>query len=350
MTNRAVGTALVGYGFAGKTLHAPLIRSVPGLHLVAIVSNNEAKVKADLPDVPVVAAAEQVFADPAVELVVIATPNDSHFDLARRALAGRKHVVIDKPFTTTVAEAMELIACAERAGRLLSVFHSRRWDADFLTVRQVIATGELGDVMHFESHYDRYRPAVVPRWRERPGPGSGIWFDLGSHLADQALQLFGAPEAVYGDLAVQRRGAEAADYFHVLLRYGNRRVVLHGSNLFAESSRRFEVHGTKGSYIKTGMDPQEPAMRRGERPGGPGWGIDPNDGILTAWVNNTAQARRVETLPGDYREYYQAMGRAIREGAPNPVSPFEALAAMAVLEIACRSSEQLRELALSSVI
>ena len=337
-----MNVALVGYGFAGKTLHAPLIRSVPGMQLRTVVSSNPAKVKADLPDVAVCGSPDEAFADRAVELVVIATPNHTHFDLGRRALEAGKHVVIDKPFTATVAEAVRLIAMSESAGRLLSVFHSRRWDADFLTVRQVIASGELGQVMYFESHYDRYRPQVQARWRERPGPGSGIWFDLGSHLADQALELFGAPESVYADLAMQRDGAEAVDYFHVMLRYGRKRVVLHGSNLCVDSSRRFEVHGTLGSYTKRGMDTQEPALRRGEFPGGPGWGVDPQDGT----VHGVEAVRAVTTVPGDYREYYRAIRRAIREGGPNPVSPFGALATMAVLEAGCRSARQRKEVAL----
>ena len=239
---------------------------------------------------------------------------------------------------------MKLIAVSAAAGRLLSVFHSRRWDADFLTVRQVIASGQLGPVMHFESHYDRYRPQVRPRWRERAGKGSGIWFDLGSHLVDQALEIFGMPQAVYADLAMQRDRAEAVDYFHVLMRYGNRRVVLHGSNLFVDSSRRFEVHGTLGSYTKRGMDPQEPALRRGESPGAPGWGVDPEHG----WLHRPEAVRPVPTLPGDWRDYYRGIVRSIHGGAPNPVSPFAALAVVAVLEAACQSAARATEVTIRS--
>jgi predicted dehydrogenase len=336
-----VKVALLGYGFAGKTIHAPLIRSVPGLELATVVSSNPGKVKADLPDVAVAGSPGEAFGDASVELVVIATPNDTHFALGRQALAAGKHVVIDKPFTVTVDEAVELIARSEAAGRLLSVFHNRRWDSDFLTVRQVIASGELGEVMHFESHYDRYRPQVQARWREGPGKGSGIWFDLGSHLVDQALVLFGVPETVYADLEMQRAGAKAVDYFHVVLRYGRRRVILHGSNLFADSSRRFEVHGTLGSYGKRGMDPQEAALRRGEAPGGPGWGVDAEDGTL----HTAGGTRTAPTIPGDYREYYRRIVKAVREGGPNPVSPFEALATMAMLAAGCTSAEERREIA-----
>lgn len=339
-----MNVALLGYGYAGKTLHAPLIRSVPGLRLTTVMSSRAAQVKADLPDVSLVSSADDVFADSAVDLVVIATPNDTHFDLARRSLAAGKHVVVDKPFTITVAEASALAALANGAGRLLSVFHNRRWDADFLTVRQLIAAGEVGEVVHFESHFDRYRPVVQNRWREGPGLGGGIWLDLGSHLVDQALQLFGPPEAVFADLEMQRSAAVAVDYFHVLLRYGPMRVVLHGSNLVAETVRRFEVHGTGGSFVKYGMDTQEDALKRGEHPGGPGWGVDPREGVLTAWIEDAPQVRQVPMVPGNYPAYYQAVRDAIGKGARNPVPPEEALAVMTVLDLAGQSAAEGREL------
>jgi len=333
-----MNVALLGYGYAGKTLHAPLIRSVRGLHLTAVMSSRA------VPDVTVVRSADEVFADPTVDLVVIATPNDTHYDLAHRALAAGKHVVVDKPFTITPEDASALIAQAPATARLLSVFHNRRWDADFLTVRQLIAGGELGDVVHFESHFDRYRPVIQNRWREGPGPGAGIWFDLGSHLVDQALQLFGPPEAVFADLALQRTGAVAVDYFHVLLRYARLRLVLHGSNLVAETVRRFEVHGTGGSFVKYGLDTQEDSLKRGEHPGGPAWGADPRHGVLTAWIDGAPQVRQVPMIPGNYPAYYEAVRDAIEEGAPNPVPPEEALAVMKVLELAARSAAEGRQL------
>jgi predicted dehydrogenase len=299
--------ALLGYGFAGKTIHAPLIRSVPGLELVQAVSRN---------------GVDDVLDNPAVELVVIATPNATHFDLARRALRAGKRVVVDKPFTVTVDEGRQLIALAAGRGLFLSVFHSRRWDSDFLTVRALLARGELGEVVHFESHYDRYRPTVQNRWREQAGPGSGIWFDLGSHLVDQTLQLFGAPDSICADLGIQRVGGAAVDYFHVLLRYGRMRAILHGSNLAAGETPRFIVHGTAGSFVKYGMDTQEPALRRGELPGSGGWGADPRPGTLTT----ASGSRLVETIPGDYRAYYEA----VRDGR-NPVPPEQALQVVELL-------------------
>ena len=319
--------ALLGYGFAGKTIHAPLLRSVAGLDLVQVMSGNAPRVHADLPGIAVTSSADEVFGNPAVDLVVIATPNVTHCDLARRALMAGKRVVVDKPFTVTGEEARELMALAEARGLFLSVFHSRRFDADYLTVRALLERGELGELVHFESHYERYRPVVQNRWREQAGPGSGIWYDLGSHLVDQVLHLFGPPESMYGDLAVQREGGAAVDYFHVLLRYGKLRVILHGSNLVVAETPRFILHGTLGSFVKYGMDTQEPALRRGELPGSGDWGADPRHGMLTT----PAGSRLVETLPGDYRAYYEA----VRDGR-NPVPAAEAALVVEVLEtLAC---------------
>jgi predicted dehydrogenase len=307
-----------------------LIRSVAGLELVQVLSSNAARVRADLPGMAVTPAADEVFANPAIGLVVIATPNTSHFDLAQRALRAGKHVVIDKPFTVTVEEGQELIALAAERGLLLSVFHSRRWDGDFLTVRRLLASGELGDLMHFESHYDRYRPVVQNRWREQAGPGSGIWFDLGSHLVDQTLHLFGTPDSMTADIGIQRAGGAAVDYFHVVLHYGRMRAILHGSNLVVAETPRFQLHGTEASFVKYGMDTQEPALRRGELPGFSGWGEDPRHGTLTT----PAGSRLVETLPGDYRGYYEAVRDAIEHGGENPVPAEQALEVVKVLNCA----------------
>src|SRR5512133_3542028 len=244
---RTANVALIGFGLAGRVFHAPLISAVDGLKLTAIVSSRKDEIEKLYPDVRVLQTAEQAFADPGIDLVVVATPNDSHFDLASRALAAGKHVVVDKPFARTSAEARALIAQA--TGRLLTVFQNRRWDSDFLTLKRLIAEGALGDVVYFESHFDRFRPAVRDRWREHAGPATGIWYDLGAHLVDQALQLFGMPLGVMADLAGRRDGALTTDYFHVLLRYEQRRVVLSGDSLAPADDRRFVVHGTAASFL-----------------------------------------------------------------------------------------------------
>src|SRR5471030_1018426 len=195
---------LVGYGFASKTFHSPLISGTPGLELAVVSSSDASKVHADWPNVTVVDSAEKIFSDPTIDLVVIPTPNTTHFPLAQQALEAGKHVIVDKPFTVTLGEARSLNVLAQEKGKVLSVFHNRRWDSDFLTVKTLINEGTLGDVVYFESHYDRYKPQVLERWRESAAQGSGIWYDLGSHLLDQALQLFGTPDTLQADLEIGR--------------------------------------------------------------------------------------------------------------------------------------------------
>ncbi|AOY01344.1 oxidoreductase [Jeongeupia sp. USM3] len=341
-----LNVALVGYGYAGKTFHAPLIAAVPGMALAAIVSSGKDKVVADWPQVAVHAGVDTVLADPAIGLIVIATPNDTHFDLARRALEAGKHVVVDKPFTVTVAEARELDAIAQKARRVLSVFHNRRWDADFLTLKALIDTGKLGDVVQFESHFDRFRPQVRSRWREADVPGAGLWYDLGPHIVDQTLQLFGKPDAVYADFAKRRNGAQATDYFHVLLRYPATRVILHGSVLVPGGGPRFAVHGTLASYIKHGLDVQEDQLKAGRQPGCDGWGVDHQHGIRYVGDADVPGVEPVATLPGDYRHYYAGVRDAVTAGAANPVPAAEAILVMEIIELAIRAAEARRELAL----
>jgi predicted dehydrogenase len=294
-------------------------------------------VRVDRPEV-VVGTVEEVLARSGVDVVVIATPNDTHVNLARRALEAGKHVVVDKPFTLTLAEARELTLLAAWTGRQLSVFHNRRWDADFLTVRRLIAGGELGEIVHFESHFDRYRPEVRQRWREAATPGGGLWYDLGPHLIDHAVRLFGPPLAVYADFAQQREGAEAVDYAHVLLRYPRLRVILHAGMLVPGETPRFTLHGTLGSYVKYGLDTQEEALKQGKVPGGPGWGSDPRDGALTTWRNGAPHVRAVPTECGDYRAYYVRLRDAVLGQGPSPVPVEEAVTVMAVLELASESA------------
>jgi len=282
-----------------------------------------------------------------VDLVVIATPNQLHARQAHAALQSGKHVVVDKPFTVSVDEARDLIAHAERAGRVLSVFHNRRYDSDFVTLRGLIGAGALGEVTQYESHFDRFRPEPRFRWREQPGPGAGLWFDLGSHLIDQAVQLFGAPIGITADIAVQRDGGVTDDYFHALLRYPRTRVILHASTLMSAHDLRFSVHGTAGSFIKHGMDSQEDALKAGRTPGDAGWGHDPRPGTLTsATGDDTATTRTVDGIPGDYRHYYAAVRHAILGTGTNPVPAAQALAVMELLAAGLESSLARREITL----
>ncbi|WP_295945139.1 oxidoreductase [uncultured Xanthomonas sp.] len=331
--------ALLGFGYVGRTFHAPLIAHTPGLHLHTVVSRQAEVVHAAWPQARVVADAAQAFADPRIDAVVIATPNQTHAPLALAALAQGKHVLVDKPFTLDVAEAQQVLAQAQRADRIVSVFQNRRWDGDFLGVRALLEAGTLGEIAEFHSHFDRHRPQVVDRWREHALPGSGLWFDLGPHLLDQALQLFGPPQSLQADLALQRPGAQTVDYVHAVLRYPRLRVVLHAGSLVAANGLRFALHGSGGSYVKHGLDTQEAQLRAGVAPGAPGWGEDPLPGQLRLVGADGTHA--VQTLPaprGDYRDCYAAFREAIAGRAPAPVDAAQALAVMRLLEAGVRSA------------
>ncbi|MGY4398691.1 putative dehydrogenase [Sphingomonas sp. UYAg733] len=330
-----IRVGLIGYGFSGKTFHAPLIRSVAGLELCMIGSSDEQKVHADLPGIRVVADPLIVATSPDIDMVVIATPNDSHAPLARAALAADKHVVVDKPFTLTLADARQLRATAAHRERLLSVFHNRRWDSDYLSVRQAIADGVVGVVKQFDSHFDRFRPEIRDRWREREGRGSGVWFDLGPHLVDQALQVFGLPDRVTADLARLRIDAQADDWAHVVLDYPTLRVVLQASMVVAGGSPRFVVHGDAGSIVKRHADLQEQQLLAGLAPGAPGWGDDPDSLLI---YDGNGHRRTLPARAGDQRLFYAGVVEALRGSAPNPVSPEQAIAVMACIEAATESA------------
>ncbi|WP_110668606.1 oxidoreductase [Salinicola halophilus] len=338
----AIRVGLVGYGMASKRFHAPLIMAQEGLNLVSVSSRDATKVRADWPEIPVESSPEALFAREDIDLVVIPTPNTTHYALVKAALEAGKHVVVDKPFTVTVAEAEELCLLAAKQKRWLAVFHNRRWDADFLTVRNLIDGRTLGDVVHFESHFDRFRPEISQRWREEPTPGSGIWFDLGAHLLDQSLVLFGRPDAITLDLANQRTGARVDDYFHAVLRYGDKRVVLHGGSLVAAPTARFTVHGTRGSYVKHGFDPQEAMLQRGDRLPSPHWGEDWRHGMLTIGQvreGGQPELHEIPTLPGDYLAFYTGVRDAILGRGPLPVTAESALDVMRLLEAGVKSAE-----------
>lgn len=345
MELQPIDVGLIGFGFAGRTFHAPVIRAVAGLRLGAILQRKGNDAANAYPDVRIAHTLEELLASGSIQLVVIATPNTSHFDLARQCLLAGRHVVVDKPFTTSYAEAAELVALAEKCGRLLSVYHNRRFDGDFKTLRHLIATQALGRIVLYESRYDRYRLQLRPgAWRELPGAGNGVFFDLGPHLIDQALALFGAPEAVSADVRIERDGAVVDDAFDVTLRYPRLRVLLRATMLASKPAPHFLIHGASGSYVKYGLDPQENALKRGELPGGPGWGKEPPEawGTLSQVEGETVTERLVPTGTGDYREYYENVRDAILGKAKLEVTPQGALSVMRILELAQQSSRERR--------
>ncbi|SDL02254.1 Predicted dehydrogenase [Franzmannia pantelleriensis] len=336
-----VNVAVVGFGFASQTFHIPLIQATPGLQLVAVSSSNADNVTAALPEVAVAATPQALFAREDVDLVVIPTPNETHFPLAKAALAAGKHVVLDKPFTVTLAEAKTLKSLADDAGRRLSVFHNRRWDSDFLTLKALLASGELGRVVSLESRFDRFRPEVRDRWREKPRPGGGIWYDLGPHLLDQACELFGKPRAIQLNLARQRDDASVEDDFLCLLDYPGCRVSLAASTLVAAETPRFRVHGTRGSYVKYGLDPQEARLKAGETPVRD-WGMDARDGQLSLAEGSQGAVSQTTytTLPGDYLAYYREVVAALTGSGDMPVSVEDAIRSMRLLEAGLDSHRQ----------
>jgi predicted dehydrogenase len=336
-----IRVGLVGYGMAGRIFHAPLLHAVPAMTLKTISTSKAGEVAALDPAIRCAGSAAEIFADPAIDLVVIATPSATHAALAADALRAGKHVVVDKPFALSLAEAQDLAALAAQCGKQLAVFHNRRFDSDFLSVRAAIDGGLVGRVTHFESHFDRFRPEIRDRWREDGSPGSGAWLDLGPHLVDQALALFGRPDAVSADFAALRDGAVSDDWAHVVLRYAQMRVVLHASMTVAGAegggSPRFIVHGTGGTLIKRLLDPQETQLVAGLRPGDDGWGVDPDPlEIYDAGGRMTTRP----ALVGCQEGFYAQVAAAIQSGGPLPTPVEDALAVQAVIETAQRSARE----------
>ena len=330
--------ALIGFGSAGRELHAPLISAAPGLRLAVIGSSQGHSVASANPGVEVVSDPLVAVRHPDVDLAVIATPNDTHAPLAEAALLAGKHVVVDKPFTVTLAEARALAATSAQAGRVLSVFQNRRWDSDFLGIARELAAGRIGVVVELRSEMSRYRPQVRDRWRERQGPGAGIWYDLAPHLIDQALVLFGPPETVLADLQIQRTDGSTIDWFQAVLGYGRKRVILASSMMAADPATRFLVRGTKGSLIKRRGDPQEDQLLAGQEPGSPGWGRDPDPLILVS--GEAGAPTELATPAGNYLAYYLAIRDALHGEGPSPVTPAQAVTVMAILEAGLQSSDE----------
>jgi scyllo-inositol 2-dehydrogenase (NADP+) len=340
-----IRTGLIGFGLGGTAFHAPLVTAVEGFELVAVATRKAEAVAVSYPNAAVTTP-EALIADPDIALVIVSTPNDTHFPLARAALLAGKHVVIDKPFANSVEEARQLIDLAAERGRLVIPFHNRRWDSDFLTVRKLLGSGRLGEVLLFEAHWDRFRPELAQPWKESLAAGSGQLPDLGPHMIDQTLLLFGAPDAVSADLAAQRIEGEVDDYFALTLHYGERRVILSSSRLVASPRPRFGIHGRKGSFVKFGLDPQEMAVRAGGKVTDPVHGIeDPSiRGVLTL---GDGTRETIVSERGDYRCFYAGAVQAIANGEPTPVCPEDALAGLKLIELARRSAAEGRRLAFS---
>ena len=321
-----IRVALIGFGDAGRQLHAPLISSTPGLTLAVIGSSQGISAGSAYPGIVVVLDYLAAAQHPDVDLVVIATPNDTHAPLAEAALRAGKHVVVDKPFTVTLAEARALAATAAAAERGLSVFQNRRWDSDFLGIARELATGRIGNVVEFRSEISRYRPQIRDRWRERAGPGAGIWYDLAPHLVDQALVLFGPPETVQAELLVQRTGGSTIDWFQSVLGYGRTRVILTSSSIAADAGMRFLVRGTRGSLTKHRGDLQDDQLA---------------DSLILVTGEGEAPIE-IAAPAGNHLTYYLAVHDALRGEGELPVTPAQATTLMAIIEAGVQSSDERR--------
>ncbi|KVH69462.1 oxidoreductase [Burkholderia ubonensis] len=335
---------LMGFGFAGATFHAPVIAASGRTQVAAIATGQPDRARAAYPDARIVADLDALLALDDVECVVIATPNDTHFPLARQVLDAGRHVVVDKPVTLTSDEALALARLANTRSRVFAPFHNRRWDGDFLTVRRVVESGELGRITYVTSHFDRFRPQVRVRWREEAARGGGLLLDLGPHLIDQALALFGLPDTVSATVKTRRDNGSAPDFVHVQLGYPDKDVALHASALSAIEPARFTLHGTRGSYQKFGLDTQEDQLKAGLTPDDVEFGGGNPPGVLRVLDGDVETERPVPTLDGQYAEFYRALAASIREGAPFPVTPQDAVDVMTIIELAAQSEHEGRRL------
>ena len=335
-----IDVGLIGFGLAGRYFHAPLINAVPGLRLAAVLQRSGEEAAKRYPEAHIVRSIEELLAIDSIRLVVIASPNQTHFPFAVQCLEAGRDVVVDKPITPTLPEAIELFRIAKKSGRLLTVFHSRRFDADFQTVRQVVASGELGQVLRFETHYDRYRPTSrANAWREVPGPGSGILFDLAPHLIDHAMMLFGTPEAIAADIRIERPGFLTDDAFDICFFYPhNLRAHLHATMLCVTPRPRFVLLGEKGTFVKNEFDALEQALRREDIPKGESWVLDPEEnwGVLTVAADGQTRKRKVASR-GDWREFYANVRDALLGQAALQVTPDQVIDVMMALELAQES-------------
>ncbi|NLO70303.1 MAG: Gfo/Idh/MocA family oxidoreductase [Porphyromonadaceae bacterium] len=342
-----IKTGIIGYGLSGRVFHAPFIDVVEGFELTAISTTNKdgiKLIKQRYPLTKIVHGADDIINDPEIDLVIITSPNTVHFSQAKESLLAGKHVVIEKPFTNTSAEADELIEISKREGKILTAYHNRRFVSDTKTVKKIFESGILGEVIDFEAHFDRFRPEPrgAGNWRENPLPGSGIFYDLGSHLIDQALHFFGLPKAVTAHIKSQRPWAKADDCFDVKLHYPTLTATLKSSMLVNIPGPTFQIHGTKGSYVKYGLDVQEENLNNGMIPNTPDWGKEPEEiwGKLVTEVNGMKISSTVESENGDYREYFINLRDTILGKTELAVKPEEARNVIRVIELAFQSSNE----------
>jgi len=346
---RTIKTGIIGFGIGGNVFHAPIIDTTEGLSISKIRARKESEINLAKQRYPLAAVtdnSDDIINDPDIDLVVIATPNDSHHSLAKQAMLAGKHVVVDKPFTINTADADDLIKIGKQQKRILSVHHNRRYDSDFKTIQKILNGKLLGRLVEFESHYDRFRNFLKPgAWREKDEPGAGILYDLGAHLIDQPLVLFGSPGAITADIRVQREGTKATDNFELILHYTDLKVTLKAGMLVSQPLPRYILLGDKGSFVKYGLDVQEVALKAGLTPlTKSDWGIEPESvwGNLVTEINGINFTGKVQSETGDYRDYYANVYAAIVGEKPLDVTAEHARNIIRVIELAIQSSKEKR--------
>ena len=337
-----IKTAICSFGMSGWVFHAPFISLHPGFAFSAVWERSKNLAEQKYPGVKTYRTLESILADAGIELVVVNTPNYTHFEFAKEALLAGKHVIVEKPFTVTTQQSQELIDLAESKHRKLSVYHNRRYDSDYRTVKRIVDQGWLGDIVEAEIHYDRFKEELSPKiHKETPGPGTGALYDLGSHLIDQALQLFGKPEALFADIVIMRPISKVDDYFELLFYYPTMRVRLKASYQVREALPGYAVHGSKGSFIKARTDVQETSLQAGKQPGTDDWGKEPENekGFLHTEKDGKLIKEHVPSLRGNYGDYYEAIYQAIRHDKPVPVSGADGMEVVRIIELALESSK-----------
>jgi len=340
-------TGLASYGMSGRVFHAPFLEANPGYILKTILERTPKRSKEKYPAVNIVKSYEELLSDKNIDLIVVNTPDHTHYELAKKALNAGKHVVVEKPFVVKSSDGEELIKIAEEKNLVLSVFQNRRWDGDFLTVKKVINDGLLGRLVEYETHFDRYRNFIKDNtWKEEEGKGTGILYNLGSHLIDQALVLFGLPELVNANIRTFRDGGKVNDYFDIRFEYLNFRVILKSSYLVREPGPRYIINGTNGSFVKYGTDPQEEMLNKGVRPVGDKWAREKAEfwGLLNTSINGKDVRERIKTMPGNYNKFYDNIYKAIMGDEELSVKPGEALDVIRIIGMAEKSNRKKRSI------
>jgi scyllo-inositol 2-dehydrogenase (NADP+) len=346
---KPINTALCSFGMSGLVFHAPFLKINPGFNLYAVWERSKNLAEEKYPGIKTYRTLEEMLAEDQVELVIVNTPNFTHFEYASRALKAGKHVIVEKPFTVTADEGKELIELAEKQNKKISVYQNRRYDSDYKTIKKVLDTNIIGDIVEAELHFDRFKEELSQKLhKETPGPGSGSLYDLGSHLIDQALQLFGMPKMMFADIASFRPLSKVTDYFELLFFYDDKRVRIKSSYVVREPLPGYVFHGLKGSFIKSKTDVQEMSLQAGETPGGDEWGKEPESemGLLHTERNGEEVKEYIKSEQGNYNDYYNAIYEAIRNDKPLPVTAREGLDVIKIIEAAYKSNENKKSIVL----